>query len=187
MGQYYNVYLEKEDGSYSVYKPIFRGDRQGSKIMEHSWFPNNFVNAICNLIYQKPMLVAWVGDYADDYEKKKNRMSEIYHRCWGDDVTKNYGFDADTPLNLKGKWLVNHTKKIAISLDDYEMENTAEDGWTIHPLPLLTAIGNGQGGGDYYGINTEYVDSWYLDSISVEDVIPDNYKTVMYHFKEILS
>lgn len=42
------------------------------------------------------------------------------------------------------------------------------NGWTVHPLPLLTAEGNGRGGGDYHEQNPdiELVGTWARDSIS---------------------
>lgn len=57
-------------------------------------------------------------------------------------------------------------------------------GWRIHPLPLLTAIGNGLGGGDYYGINTDDVGTWAWNEISVEDEPPVEYTEVKYTFRE---
>ena len=39
-------------------------------------------------------------------------------------------------------------------------------------LPLLTAIGNGEGGGDYYGENMSEIGAWAWNVLSVEDVAP---------------
>lgn len=46
----------------------------------------------------------------------------------------------------------------------------------LHPLPLLTAIGNGQGGGDYYGINQSVVGKWFWDELSISTSAPEEYE-----------
>jgi hypothetical protein len=46
---------------------------------------------------------------------------------------------------------------------------------SIHPLPLLTAEGNGNGGGDYYGENKNMVGIWARDIISISDTVPEGF------------
>lgn len=41
------------------------------------------------------------------------------------------------------------------------------DELIVHPLPLLTSLGNGKGGGDYAGTNMEWVGAWALHPIGV--------------------
>jgi len=38
--------------------------------------------------------------------------------------------------------------------------------FVLHPIPILTAIGNGKGGGDYKGYDMGWVGVWALDPIS---------------------
>ena len=46
--------------------------------------------------------------------------------------------------------------------------------WEVtHPLPILTAVGNGDNGGDYHGNHQELVGTWADDVISSEDEIPE--------------
>jgi hypothetical protein len=49
-------------------------------------------------------------------------------------------------------------------------------------LPLLTAEGNGRGGGDYRGENENLIGSWARDIISVEMEIPDGYDELVCEF-----
>lgn len=76
-------------------------------------------------------------------------------------------------LPKKGRYLVNHTKKVCLDLN---AEQGTGETWNdkkktpiiIHPLPLLTSSGNGNGGGDYHGTNMAIVGSWAGDIISME-------------------
>ena len=49
---------------------------------------------------------------------------------------------------------------------DYEI-----DELIVHPLPLLTSIGNGKGGGDYFGTCAEWVGAWAMHPLAF---IPQN-------------
>jgi len=62
-------------------------------------------------------------------------------------------------MYLDGKYLVNHTIGAYLDCDKYKARCNNND-WILHPLPLLTAVGNGLGGGDYYGINKDQVGAW---------------------------
>lgn len=73
-------------------------------------------------------------------------------------------------------YLCNHDKKLYINIDEYIKKSTDKDNWCLHPLSLITAIGNGRGGGDYRGINQDYIGFWFWDLISLEPDIPDNYE-----------
>ena len=48
-------------------------------------------------------------------------------------------------FNKDFPYIVNHTKRICRQAKC----PPCPDDWTIHPLSLLTASGNGQGGGDF--------------------------------------
>lgn len=64
-------------------------------------------------------------------------------------------------------FVVNWTKAQFIDMLDYYQRNADWDGSCLHPLPLLTAIGNGHGAGDYYGSNLNLCGSWALDKIAI--------------------
>ena len=202
MGQYYKVALI-DSGIRAIDNP------SGYKLMEHAYFDNELVDSIMyELAFYGPMQVAWVGDYANDlngdiYETKVSSdvLQEVYNAVW------EYGEDEDAYQKYKERlehlipewdseeqkrqyrYLVNHTLRVYIDLAEcYEM-NKQEDKygeWCIHPLPLLTACGNGRGGGDYYSCNPDYADvgTWAFDKLEVWTEIPQGYKAVQYHFKE---
>jgi hypothetical protein len=54
----------------------------------------------------------------------------------------------------------------------------------INPLPLLTACGNGLGGGDYRGTMMNAVGAWAFDEIEFTFDKPDDYAEVKYDFTE---
>lgn len=175
MGQYYNTLIER-NGEATAYNRRVSGEYTPAKLTEHAWWENPFVTTITNLLWKDPAKVAWVGDYSNCEEKaiKEN----LYERAWSDDAQ---GIEK-REMYLDGKYLVDHTQKLVLDCDAYKSASTDADGWCLHPLPLLTAIGNGEGCGDYFGINKEDVGSWCWDEISVEDEPPEGYKPVMYTF-----
>lgn len=179
MGQYYKVVTMDEAGVIKAYDRHVDGEYTPAKLMEHSWWFNEFVSTITKMLYHNPMRIAWVGDYAyqlDAFDEDEQIMLEkMYEVAWVED-SKLLGVKKDM-LQLDGKFLVNHTDKTYVDCDQYRSLSDSDDtGWIIHPLPLLTCIGNGLGGGDYKGINMDYVGSWYMSEISVEDEVPAGYK-----------
>lgn len=163
MGQYYNAVLKDKNGQFHSYY----GD--GVKLMEHSYFGNRFVNYICKEILNNPTQIAWVGDYAETKDYKENLHQFIENR-----VEKEMFAELDDNFNTLGLTLVNHTKKVYIRMTYYYNLNVKNneyfDDWVIHPLPLLTAMGNGLGGGDYEGINMNLVGCWAGDLIEIIDL-----------------
>ena len=132
----------------------------GTKLMEHSYIGNNFINVVENLIgpsgmFYKSRLV-WAGDYAD---AEPNSENNLYTMC----ETKT-PFVSTEPI-VSYTYIVNHTKKVYIKKNN--------DMHSMHPLPLLTAEGNGRGGGDYRGPNMDMVGTWARDVISMEKDAPD--------------
>lgn len=140
----------------------------GAKLMEHSYVGNNFVKAIEQILspngaWYKHHL-CWAGDYMDTglFMPIVKADGSVYE---SDDNLYSITIENEIkPVKLpkKGRYLVNHTKKVYIDMSEYEV------GY-IHPLPLLTCSGNGRGGGDYEGsFQYTIVGSWAGDSISFE-------------------
>lgn len=198
MGQYYAPLLFNADKQISTksficsFSPHYYGD--GAKLTEHSFFGNNLVNAVIAKICSiGNVRLVWAGDYAD----KVNRM-DLYHKF----SNKNDVCYFDVPKMPEGiKYLVNHTKQTYINLDTYpkhaiidtfKAEGQDAHGRGIysiakervdmlHPLPLLTCMGNGRGGGDYYTKykrieNNGYVGDWAGDVIGFEYEKPEHYR-----------
>ena len=183
MGQYYRPILTNANGYERVYNRHVDGEYTMAKLMEHSWWLNPFVGTICKKIFKNPMKVVWVGDYADDAEVtneiEKQELVRLHKKAW---QGKGHGVKKDVIL-LDNMYLVNHTKKVYLDCNAYK-EECMNDGWCIHPLPLLTAIGNGLGGGDYREDDAWQVGFWANDLISIEEEIPDGYEIDPYFFKE---
>lgn len=174
MGQYYNVVI-KNKNTIITYNREVDGEYTMAKLTEHSWWYNPFVSSITTLLYKNPCKVAWIGDYS----KEINPI--LFEFAWGDEVEK-HSIHQDE-MYLDGKYLVNHTIEAYLDCDKYKARCNNSD-WILHPLPLLTAVGNGLGGGDYYGINKDQVGGWAWCTISVEDDIPVGYKELEYIFRE---
>lgn len=183
MGQYYKVLLMDENETRVLDRTI-DGEYTLAKLTEHSWWENPFVNTVCRLIYKKPTKVIWMGDYASDTEqyKEKFEKDDLYSLVWNDNDDEEQGLKSNQ-LKLNNKYLVNHTSKEYINCKQYKKENMKEE-WCLHPLPLMTAVGNGMGGGDYYGPDKDVVGVWAGDLISVEDTAPDGYTLVCVNFVE---
>lgn len=166
MGQYYNIIIKPQgEEKVHAYDRTIDGEYTMAKLMEHSWYLNPMVNAISEKLYNKPSQIAWVGDYADE--------NELYHCAY----PKNgkYCKLHKTEFTLNGRYLVNHTKKLILDCWGYVVKSIEQNPdkkynrWVIHPLPLLTALGNGRGGGDYRGNNEDKVGSWAWDTLEIVD------------------
>ena len=154
----------------------------GIKLTEHSWVGNSFTDAFSRIIYKHPQFVAWVGDYANTetgsaYERLREHFTDgdaFVKSVWNDDaeekeVTAKY---SNRHFNYKGKYLLNHTTKKYIPLDGFAYDETE---WIMYPVSLLTAVGNGLGGGDYQGTDEYKIGSWAFDEISIDTEVPEGF------------
>lgn len=73
--------------------------------------------------------------------------------------------DYETEDPTDARYIINETQKEYVDMWDI----VSLDAWQIHPLPLLTADGNGRGGGDYHGTDLAYVGRWAGDCIRIAD------------------
>ena len=175
MGQYYKVIIladEKIDGKEYIRAWINPSDYgNGMKLMEHSYVGNKFIGHVESLIRPEGILyksrIVWAGDYADaefDLEHISDRDENLYNLAPEDRV-----LNGEINAEYKEKpyrYIVNHTKK----------QYTDKNGRHFHPLPLLTAEGNGRGGGDYRGLEEKQIGIWARDVISVEKTVPAGYE-----------
>lgn len=161
MGQYYYPIILSADGKIVVWMNAHNYGN-GLKLTEHSFINNNFVNAFeFGLSPDGPhhkSRVVWAGDYADNEPNGEN----LYHQC--NEYRQIIPQEKDT---ARFRFIVNHTKKQFVD----KKKVPTVDGYTLHPLPLLTAEGNGRGGGDYHG-DSPLVGAWARDVISVEEGAP---------------
>ena len=180
MGQYYRPVLQ-QDGITTIYNRDIDGNYTMAKLTEHSWWNNSLMNAVSEKLYQKNGRLLWCGDYAEDDEIE---MSKLTVRDIWDIDGEELSY---TDFRIDGLFLCNHDTKEFIDLDKYKEISTDSDDWCLHPLSLLTAIGNGRGGGDYYYSNQEDIGIWAWNIISFENTPPEEYKEFVVMFKEAIN
>ena len=180
MGQYYKPIILGNGKVKATIKAWMYSHDYGSglKLMEHSWMLNGFVGAFESQLIpgakHYKSRVVWAGDYADE---ETNSKTNLYSRC----SDKTQIAPASTVLPDEYRFIVNHTKKEYVD----KREVIDNDGWRIHPLPLLTCEGNGRGGGDYgYPDNNNIVGSWARDVISVEKTYPNDFTKICFDLVE---
>lgn len=166
----------------------------GLKLMEHSYRRNNFVNAFETLIADNPQRVVWAGDYADNEpdqtltvkeEKELNGIKylvdveeEVNLYCLCDDSTKII----PKARRKEYRFVINHTKKCYV---DKRKVPKFNDGWQLHPLPILTCEGNLRGGGDFFSKDdNKIVGTWARDVISVNDIKPIGFNELIFNLIE---
>lgn len=179
MGQYYRPVLN--DGQKTIiYNRDVNGEYTMAKLTEHSWWENSLMKAISEKLYQKKCRLIWCGDYAEDDEVQMTNLTvkDIWD-CDGEGVKS-------TDFKIDNLFLCNHETKEYINLAIYKQKAIDKDGWILHPLSLLTAVGNGRGGGDYW---EDYSDSdkvgiWAWNLISFEIEPPVDYIEFEVVFKE---
>ena len=179
MGQYFMVGLKKKNGKkWQIYRP------HGFKLMEHSYIGNDVCNAICKLLYKKPAYVMWCGDYWEPGEMKlpsysSDPVKPTKEEFWADKVKEKEV--SDDTFEIRGKYLINLDSKEYIDMSEYiesaSVGQFTDDGWAVHPLPLLTANSNGQGGGDYYEEypNADLCGTWADCLIVIDDKPPKGF------------
>lgn len=168
MGQYFRAILlgKKEQNKENIIGALSPFDYANlSKITEHAYERNSFVNAVMNTIakHKDGVRVVWAGDYA---KNEKNRRTNLYDIVSSmDEKGEDVYIKKASMKHYEGRYLLNESKAEAVDL-----WNLPEfDGYTMHPLPLLTVEGNEQGGGGtYHGTSMNLVGSWARDLIKIQ-------------------
>jgi len=196
MGQYYHpTNIDKKQFVYShSIKEKYTSDdgrtfesRVGLKLMEHSYIDNPMMNLVERLLmpdgaWHKNSIV-WAGDYADGegIESDRNGGTLNWYLIVGENKENEVNHEGMTEkIPEEYRYIINHTKKQFV-----DKSKLVEGKWgIIHPLSLLTAEGNGRGGGDYRGSREDEVGLWARDSISVETKAPEGFTEIDGQFKE---
>jgi len=173
MGQYYYPIILNAQGKIVMWMNAHHY-KNGLKLTEHSFLGNKFVSTFefalsPEGIYHKSRVV-WAGDYADAEPDAEN----LYHQC--NEYQQIIPQEKETS---RFRFVVNHTKKQFVD----KSKIPTNDGYTLHPLPLLTCEGNGRGGGDYRDA-PPLVGSWARDVISVEEVAPAGFEEIVFDLVE---
>jgi hypothetical protein len=193
MGQYYKpINIDKLEHVYS------HDYGSGLKLMEHSWIGNEFVGAVMTELkpggrWYKNRII-WAGDYGEATLKDFKTDDEITNLTdeLEDTNDKLYSLVEESGTQIKPESmsateqqeaiLVNHTTKQYVI---YNKLPKIDNDWTINPLPLLTADGNGNGGGDYYGKkDIDLLGAWAGHVLSIESSAPAGYTEIEPKFKE---
>jgi hypothetical protein len=165
MGQYYMPVIKRGNKLRRVCSHNFDN---GLKLTEHSYVGNDFVNVVANDLVENPAQLYWVGDYAEANDFISESMfNKVYDYAWN--RKKNIGTSLEgcnTNFDWDKDWYyINLTKK------EY-MKMPKEGNWIYSPISLLTAIGNGRGGGDYCGGN-RMVGCWAGDKVYLSTIKPE--------------
>lgn len=174
--------------------------------MEHSWMRNNFVKAAEVLLTPggrwHQNRIVWGGDYADEekgllptdskdlkehleYCKETDRENIWVNRfSWVSEHNALQGLVETLPAAYK--YLINYDKKEYVDKTHVPGPTEGEwKGWKIHPLPLLTAEGNGRGGGDFRGEDRkELIGRWSRDRIGVDRLKPKGFTELIFDLIE---
>jgi len=193
MGQYYfPTILREKNGRYFSEQFYSHDYDNGLKLMEHSYVGNDFTETVLSQLHHKPGRLAWIGDYAEkgDFAELHREDGDAalealeaaffrHYKAFGLRKGKKYTHPEAVSDFSASRFILNHDKKVFIDMRKY-CEKCPETDWgaTIHPLPLLTAVGNGRGGGDYGGELEEDVGCWCGDLIEVQDAKPNGYADV---------
>ncbi len=167
MGQYYKAVVGTPDEC-DIFDP--HNFDNMSKLMEHSYIGNKFADSISGMIFENPRPVIWMGDYADELALSETQK-RCYEKAWDADENEDKVSDLRNlypAINVRNLYFCNHDRKEYVDMHRYIQLASFDQGWCIHPLPLLCALGNGQAGGDYWGIYPNLVGRWNGQSVSFE-------------------
>ena len=195
MGQYYKPILTVSENKKSETLVFYSHEfEEGLKLMEHSYVGNYFVTAVKIAIayynsWGYTTKLTWAGDYADAVKGETYNLFEKYEPNinveWGSNgKIEQFSFKDDVfSMEMKvPRYLVNLD---FLEYIDYEHIGTDnEDEYIIDPLPLLTADGNGRGGGDYSGSDIDFVGIWKGCIIQFTDTQPIWAEELKCQFKE---
>lgn len=202
MGQYYTPTIISLDGT--VITANAHEFDNGLKLMEHSWIGNDFVNAMSSLLYKNRKKVAWIGDYSNDFDEEDayckklpyEKFMEYYNIAWDERdrhiVPASKFSKSDLELineHTSNLYLINHSLKEYLDYGHYIEACSNDDdsyGGCVNPLPLLTACGNGRGGGDFRSKTTGRADVgiWAFDELEISETVPEGYNKAFYYFME---
>lgn len=182
MGQYYKfINLDKKEKSDRNMYPL--------KLTEHSYVGNDYCNDTLTLLSDKweGDRVIHVGDYATntDNTTTSHLISKLDREFKPNTTFFNYGeyFKDVEPdkINKKIRYVYNLDKKEYIDLFHQPIINVwYGDGEAsfakFNSFALLTACGNGQGGGDYHGVNEEHIGSWAGDHFVSSEIKLEKFK-----------
>ena len=187
MGQYYYAMLrDPSDGKYIVGHP--HHFCYGLKLMEHGTIDSDFTKIVFSMIKNHMMNIAWVGDYAEENDLAKfgtdpSKVKAFIDAAYEKDHEDTQLLERNYPGNKVSGWfgeylVINHTKKEFFNQHKYWKRVCPDKNpgaeYMIDPLVALGAIGNGKGGGDFWGTGDDEVGRWATDAIELKEINDDD-------------
>jgi hypothetical protein len=183
MGQYYSVVIEDVKKGERVFQPDLL------KLMEHAYTDNRIAQAVTYEL-RNPVCVAWVGDYADDATDNPVLL-KYWKTVWKDDKRDEPGRDEPEGYDTfdDKKFVINYDKEEYMDIAEY-MRKCKDKKWdrAIFPVAILTSVGNGLGGGDFYPDDSstkELIGAWAGNLLQITDEVPKGFKKISPVFREM--
>ncbi|MGW5386418.1 hypothetical protein [Nocardia sp. NPDC003963] len=146
------------------------------KLMEHCRLGDPFVAAV-ERVLTSPTRVVRAGGHAD---KESDSATDLYRQA---ETATKVASPTDIPV---GRYVINHD--ILVHVDKSTITPNAV-GCPLHPLPILTAEGNGLGSDDLHEdkITGDYtlVGTWARNRITVADTEPHGYQPLTFDLIEL--
>lgn len=190
MGQYYHAVVMTKDTYGIAPNTVKVFTFPGSlKLTEHSWNGNPDVAEVMDEVANESVKpnhetrVAWVGDYSHRwyYGEKALLHDEAFAAAWGNYVCREptrghpaYGRMYAVNDDLREAveiWGVNHSGDL----------ERLHGKWWMCAWPILNAVGNGEGGGDYHGPNEDLAGTWAYDRQRILHDVPEGYRLLPAH------
>ncbi len=148
------------------------------KLMEHSYFYNDYVGGVLREYIDNPQPLVWLCDYYSSEDKEYS--PDI--KTW-DEISKKIIPDIEVKemrIIFEDFYILNHTQKLFIDqrklIKLYKAEGQKD--FFIHPIPILTNSNNSaMGGGDYYCEDSRR-SLWRMNIIEIKKTIPEGYVDV---------
>lgn len=180
MGQYFlgvvsrdaskDAFMEGEIATFSPYD----GDA-GGKLVEHAYNGMRTISAVEQDLFERPARVVWAGDYADDEPgvavSEDSPYQNLYHLLRGENTLRQV-----IPVDVAEQptFLVNAERRVAVVNADspHSVRRRNSPRRQFSWLALLTAEGNGRGGGDYEQSPNGFVGSWARELVYTTNTLP---------------
>lgn len=139
---------------------------------EMDGFNERAMNIVDGFLHQQICHVACIGQECETLTSFPETMGQkltydMFDKAWGKGYAKEIDTTIESESSRLGRYaLVNESTHEYLVLEDYlrEVDKLYTSGGLvqhpIHPLPLLTAIGNGLCASDYLGTDFEHVGRW---------------------------
>lgn len=127
---------------------------------------NGFVTNVSSLLRGAGACVVWAGDYADNEPDTGTNLS---HAC-----RDGPWLPIEDGVRMSAfPFLLNHDKRLFVEIP-WRLAGPASR--PLHPLPVLTAEGNGRGNGDLHADHSwsPFVGTWARDLVSVATEKPED-------------